>query len=61
MGHAGGVLQALAIGLSLVAVLCIGAAVWMMVNGSTDDRRGYLLRLAAVVCFALAVVLNVLR
>jgi hypothetical protein len=55
------VLQALAIVLALVAVLCIGAAVWMVVNGSEDDRRGYLLRVTAVVCFALAVVLNVLR
>jgi hypothetical protein len=55
------VLQALAIVLALVAVLCIGAAVWMGINGTADDRRGYLLRLVAVVCFALAVVLNVVR
>jgi hypothetical protein len=55
------VLQALAVVLALVAVLCIGAAVWMVVNGNTDDRRGYLLRVIALVCFALAVVVNLLR
>ena len=54
-------LQALAIVLALVAVLCIGAAVWMVVNGAADDRRGYVLRIVAVACFGLAVVLNVLR
>jgi hypothetical protein len=32
----------------------------MVVRGY-DDRRGYVVRIAAVVCFAIAVVLNVLR
>jgi predicted membrane-bound mannosyltransferase len=55
------VLQAFAIAFSVVAVLCIAAAIAMTVRGDDNDRRGYLLRATAVVCFALAVVLNVLR
>lgn len=55
------VLQALAILFALAAVLCIVAAVAMTVRGDANERRGYALRVAAVVCFALAVLLNVLR
>jgi uncharacterized membrane protein YozB (DUF420 family) len=55
------VLQALSIVFAIAAVLCIVAAIAMMVRGDANDRRGYLLRLAAVICFGLAVVLNVLR
>ena len=54
-------LQALAIVLAVAAVLCIVAAIAMMVRGDRNDRRGYALRLTAVVCFGLAVLLNVLR
>jgi hypothetical protein len=55
------VLQALAIVFALAAVLCIAAAVVLLVRGDADERRGYALRVAAVVCFGIAVVLNVLR
>jgi hypothetical protein len=55
------VLQALAIVFALAAVLCIAAAIVMLVRGDANDRRGYGLRVAAVACFGIAVVLNVLR
>jgi hypothetical protein len=55
------VLQALAIVFALAAVLCIAAAIVMIVRGDSNDRRGYGLRVAAVACFGIAVVLNVLR
>jgi hypothetical protein len=55
------VLQALAIVFALAAVLCIAAAVVLLVRGDADERLGYALRVAAVVCFGIAVVLNVLR
>ena len=54
-------LQALAIVFALAAVACIVVAVAMIVRGDDDDRRGYGLRVAAVVCFGIAVLLNVLR
>ena len=54
-------LQALAIAFALIAVLCMGAAIVLLVRGDGDARRGYLLRVAAVVCFGIAVALNVLR
>ena len=37
------------------------SAIAMMVRGDQDERRGYVLRISAVVCFGLAVLLNVLR
>jgi hypothetical protein len=55
------VLQALAIVFALAAALCIVAAIVMLVRGDANYRRGYGLRVAAVVCFGIAVVLNVLR
>jgi hypothetical protein len=55
------VLQALSILFALIAAACIFAAIAMMVRGDSNDRRGYALRIAAVVCFGLAVLLNVLR
>ena len=54
-------LQALAIVFALAAVLCMTAAIAMLVRGDVNARRGYGLRVAAVVCFGIAVVLNVLR
>ena len=53
-------LRALAIVFALVAAACIVVAIAMVVRGD-DDRWGYVVRIAAVVCFAIAVVLNVLR
>jgi hypothetical protein len=55
------VLQALSIIFALAAVVCIGVAVASMVRGDSAARNGFLLRIAAVVCFAIAVVLNVAR
>jgi hypothetical protein len=54
------VLQILSILFALAAAACILVAIAMIVRGD-DDRRGYVVRIAAVVCFAIAVVLNVLR
>jgi hypothetical protein len=54
------VLQALSIAFALAAVGCIAAAVVLMVRGE-GERQGFELRIAAVCCFAIAVVLNVLR
>jgi hypothetical protein len=55
------VLQALAIVFALAAVACIVVAIAMLVRGDRDDRRGYALRVAALACFGIAVLLNVLR
>ncbi len=46
--------------LALLAVVCMSLAIVGMVTGRPGDRLGYVLRAASVVCFALAVVLNVL-
>jgi uncharacterized membrane protein SpoIIM required for sporulation len=53
-------LQALSIIFAAAAVLLIGAAIVLMVRDESE-RRGYRLRIAAVACFAIAVVLNVIR
>ena len=55
------VLQALAIVFAIAAVLCIAAAIVMLVRQDANERRGYALRVGAVVCFGIAVLLNVLR
>jgi hypothetical protein len=52
-------LRTLAILLAAVAVGCMLLAVAGMVTGRPGDRTGWVLRAAAVVCFAAAVVLNV--
>ena len=54
-------LQALAIVFALAAVLCIAAAIVLLVGQDPNERRGYALRVRAVVCFGIAVLLNVLR
>ena len=54
-------LQALSIVFALAAVTCMAFAIAAMVRGHAGERGGYALRLAAVICFAVAVVLNVLR
>ncbi|MFZ0043517.1 MAG: hypothetical protein WAK93_19565 [Solirubrobacteraceae bacterium] len=46
--------------LALVAVGCMALAIVGMVTGRPSDRAGYFIRLLAVVCFAGAVVLNVI-
>jgi hypothetical protein len=53
-------LQALSIIFAAAAVLLISAAIVLMVRDE-GERRGYRLRIAAVGCFAIAVVLNVIR
>jgi hypothetical protein len=55
------VLHALSILFAVIAAGCIFVAIAMMVRGDQDERRGYVVRLVAVVCFGLAVLLNVLR
>jgi len=51
--------RAAAAGFALIAVICMTVAIIGMVTGRPGDRAGLLLRAAAVVCFAIAVVLNV--
>ena len=46
--------------LALIAVGCMTLAIVGMVTGRPADRVGYVLRAAAVLCFGLAVLLNVL-
>jgi hypothetical protein len=53
------VLRALSIALALVAVVCMIRAIAGMVTGDQTPRHGFVLRLAAVVCFGGAVALNV--
>jgi hypothetical protein len=52
------VLRVLAALLALVAVGCVSLAIVGMVTGRPGDRAGWVLRLAAVACFAAAVILN---
>jgi hypothetical protein len=51
--------RALAAGFALVAVACMTVAIVGMVTGRPGDRAGWLIRVAAVLCFAAAVVLNI--
>lgn len=53
------VLRILALLLALMAVGCMTVAMVGMVTGRPGDRAGYVLRVAAVACFAGAVVLNI--
>ena len=53
-------LQTLAIVFALAAVALVLAAIVLMVRDE-GERRGYALRIAGLVCFAIAVVLNVVR
>ena len=52
-------LRAVAAAFALIAVACITVAIVGMVTGRPGDRAGMLIRAAAVVCFAIAVVLNI--
>jgi hypothetical protein len=51
--------RALAAVLALVAVICMTVAIVGMITGRPGDRAGLLIRAAAVVCFAAAVLLNI--
>jgi hypothetical protein len=53
------VLRVLAALFALVAVACMALAIVGMVTGRPGDRAGFFIRVAAVACFATAVVLNV--
>jgi hypothetical protein len=53
-------LRVLAAILALVAVGCMSVAIVGMVTGRPSDRAGWALRTAAVVCFGIAVALNVI-
>ena len=52
-------MRAAAAGFALVAVACMTVAIVGMVTGRPGDRAGWLVRAAAVLCFATAVVLNI--
>lgn len=45
---------------ALVAVICMTVAIVGMVTGRPSDRAGFAIRALALLCFALAVVLNVI-
>jgi hypothetical protein len=51
-------LRALAAAFALVAIACMTVAIVGMVTGRPGDRAGWVIRAAAVLCFATAVVLN---
>jgi hypothetical protein len=51
--------RALAVVFALVAVVCMIVAIAGMVTGRQGDRAGFLVRAAALLCFVIAVVLNV--
>jgi hypothetical protein len=53
------VLRIFALFLTLISVGCMSLAIIGMVTGRPSDRAGWALRLAAVVCFAGAVALNI--
>jgi hypothetical protein len=51
--------RAVAAVFALFAVVCMTVAIVGMATGRPGDRAGWLIRVAAVVCFATAVVLNI--
>jgi len=53
-------LRVLAAILALIAVGCMSVAIVGMVIGRPGDRAGWALRAAAVLCFGIAVALNVI-
>jgi hypothetical protein len=52
-------MRTLSILFALIAVVCMTVAIAGMVTGRPGDRAGLLVRVAAVLCFAAAVALNV--
>ena len=53
-------MRALAAVLALIAVICMIVAIAGMVTGRQTARTGFAVRAGAVICFATAVVLNVI-
>jgi hypothetical protein len=51
--------RVVAAGFALVAVILMTVAIVGMVTGRPGDRAGMLVRIAAVLCFVTAVVLNI--
>jgi hypothetical protein len=51
--------RALAVVFALVAVVCMTVAIAGMVTGRPGDRAGFFIRAAALLCFVIAVALNV--
>jgi hypothetical protein len=51
--------RALAAGFALIAVILMTVAIVGMVTGRPGDRAGVLIRIAAVLSFVTAVVLNI--
>jgi hypothetical protein len=51
--------RAVAAGFALVAVILMTVAIVGMVTGRPGDRAGTFIRVAAVLCFVTAVVLNI--
>jgi len=51
--------RVVAAGLALVAVALMTVAIVGMVTGRPGDRAGLFVRIAAVLCFVTAVVLNI--
>ena len=52
-------LRVLAAVFALIAVACMTVAIVGMVTGRPGDRAGVWIRIAAVLCFVTAVVLNI--
>ena len=52
-------MRALAAVLALIAVACMSLAIVGMVTGRPGDKAGLLIRALALLCFVIAVVLNV--
>jgi hypothetical protein len=53
------VLRAFAVVLALVAAVCMAVAIAGMATGNESARTGWVVRMAALVCFVGAVILNV--
>jgi hypothetical protein len=51
--------RALAALFALIAVACMSLAIVGMVTGRPSDRAGWLIRVLALLCFGIAVALNV--
>jgi hypothetical protein len=52
-------LRVLAAIFALIAVACMSVAIVGMVTGRPGDRAGVLIRVLALLCFIVAVVLNI--
>jgi hypothetical protein len=52
-------LRALAVVFALIAAGCMVVAIAGMATGNQSERTGWIVRVAALVCFVTAVILNV--